>query len=75
MMTETARHTSAILSDTSLIGRVLHTLIGYSDEPSAPQVVTYVTALAVIVVLTKAFGSRPGARRKGTPRGGGVSAN
>ena len=65
MMTETARHTSAILSDTSLIGRVLHTLIGYSDEPSALQVAAYVTTLAVIVVLTKAFGSRRAPAAKG----------
>ncbi len=65
MMTETAWDTSAILSDTSLIGRVLHTLIGYSDEPSALQVVAYVTTLAVIVVLTKAFGSRRASAAKG----------
>ena len=65
MMTETAWDTSAILSDTSLIGRVLHTLIGYSDEPSALQVVAYVTTLAVIVVLTKAFGSRRATTAKG----------
>jgi high-affinity iron transporter len=32
--------TSATLSDTSLFGRVLHTLVGYSDEPSV-QVVVY----------------------------------
>ncbi len=65
MMTETAWDTSAILSDTSLIGRVLHTLIGYSDEPSALQVAAYVTTLAVIVVLTKAFGSRRAPAAKG----------
>jgi high-affinity iron transporter len=33
--------TSATLSDTSLFGRVLHTLVGYSDEPSVLQVVFY----------------------------------
>jgi len=64
MMTETAWDASAILPDTSLVGRLLHTLIVYSDEPSALQVVAYVTTLAVIVVLTRAFGSRgaPGAK-------------
>jgi high-affinity iron transporter len=65
MMTETAWDTSAILSDTSLIGRVLHTLIGYSDEPSTLQVTTYVTTLAVIVAMTKAFGSRRAPAAKG----------
>jgi high-affinity iron transporter len=58
MMTQTAWDTSAILSDTSLFGRVLHTLIGYSDEPSVLQVLVYVLTLAVIVLLTKTFGSR-----------------
>jgi high-affinity iron transporter len=59
MMNETAWDTSAILSDSSLVGRVLHTLIGYSDAPSVLQVVVYVATLAIIVALTKAFGSRP----------------
>jgi high-affinity iron transporter len=58
MMTETAWDTSAVLSDSSLAGRVLHTLIGYSDQPSVLQVVAYATTLVIIVVLTKAFGSR-----------------
>ena len=54
----TAWDTSAILSDTSLFGRVLHTLIGYSDQPSVLQVVVYAATLAIIAVLTKAFGPR-----------------
>ena len=58
MLSQTAWDTSAILSDTSLFGRVLHTLIGYSDQPSVLQVVAYGVTLAVIVVLTKTVGSR-----------------
>jgi high-affinity iron transporter len=54
----TAWDTSAILSDTSLFGRVLHTLIGYSDQPSVLQVLVYAATLAVIAVLTKAFRPR-----------------
>lgn len=60
----TAWDTSAILSDTSLFGRVLHTLIGYSDQPSVLQVVVYAGTLAVIVVLTKTFGPRRTPARK-----------
>jgi high-affinity iron transporter len=56
MMNETAWDTSAVLSDSSLLGRMLHTLIGYSAAPSLLQVVVYVATLAIIVVLTKAFG-------------------
>jgi high-affinity iron transporter len=55
MLSQTAWDTSAILSDTTLVGRVLRTLIGYSDQPSVLQVVVYATTLAIIVVLTKTF--------------------
>ncbi len=52
------KDTSAILSDTSLFGRVLHTLIGYSDQPSVLQVIVYAVTLAAIFALSKAFGPR-----------------
>ena len=71
MLSETAWDTSAILSDTSLFGRVLHTLIGYSDQPSVLQVVVYVLTLAAIIALTKTIGSRraPTAKAKQAPAG------
>ena len=50
-LTATAWDTSAIVSQTSWFGRVLHTLIGYSDQPSEMQVVVYGLMLAVIFVL------------------------
>ncbi|SDR60927.1 high-affinity iron transporter [Rhizobiales bacterium GAS191] len=46
---------SHILSDTSIVGRVLHTLIGYNDHPSAMQGLCYVATLAVIASLMKLF--------------------
>jgi high-affinity iron transporter len=52
---ETAWDTSWILSDSSLLGRGLHTLIGYVDQPTAMQVVVYAATLGVIVVLMKLF--------------------
>ncbi|HXZ15886.1 MAG TPA: FTR1 family protein [Roseiarcus sp.] len=61
---DTAWDTSAFLSDTSLFGRVLHTLIGYSDQPSVLQVVVYLGVLAVIVALTKTVGARRAAPRR-----------
>ena len=54
-LSQTAWDTSAILSDTSLFGRVLHTLIGYSDQPSLMQVVVYGLTLGMIFTLSKAF--------------------
>jgi high-affinity iron transporter len=49
--------TSAILSDRSLLGRVLHTLIGYTDQPSGMQLLVYALTLIMIFGLTKAFKS------------------
>jgi high-affinity iron transporter len=46
---------SSLLSETSIIGRVLHTLIGYSDQPTALQLVTYLATLLVIYALTRGF--------------------
>ena len=49
--------TSSILSDRSLLGRVLHTLIGYTDQPSGMQLLVYGLTLIMIFGLTKAFKS------------------
>ena len=50
---DTAWDTSAILSDTSLFGRVLHTLVGYADQPSVLQVIVYFATLGGILSLSK----------------------
>ncbi len=44
---------SGILSDSSLFGKVLRTLIGYNDRPTGMQVVIYLAILAVTYVLMK----------------------
>ncbi len=69
VLSDTAWDTSAILSDTSLPGRVLRTLIGYSDQPSVMQVVVYFGVLALIVALTKTAGARraPAPKPVGAP--------
>lgn len=46
-------NSSAILSDKSIPGRVLHTLIGYSDRPSQMQLITYIATLAAIFALMR----------------------
>ena len=43
---ETVWDTSWILSDSSFLGRALHTLIGYVDQPTAMQVAVYAGTLA-----------------------------
>jgi high-affinity iron transporter len=63
-LSETAWDTSGILSDTSLFGRVLHTLFGYADQPSVLQVVVYAITLTTIVALSKAMAPRVTPREK-----------
>jgi high-affinity iron transporter len=59
---ETVWNTSWILSDSSLLGRALHTLIGYVDRPTAMQLIAYAATLAVILVLMRLFAVRPAQR-------------
>jgi high-affinity iron transporter len=42
---------SLILPDTSILGRALRTLIGYSDRPTAMELCVYLAVLAVILLL------------------------
>jgi len=58
-LSQTLWDTSAVLPDSSLFGRVLHTLIGYSDQPSALQGVAYVATILTIVVATKLAAPAP----------------
>ncbi len=51
---------SAILSEHSLFGQMLHTLVGYVDRPTGMQLLIYLAALAVIGGLTLAS-RKPGA--------------
>jgi high-affinity iron transporter len=62
---QTVWDTSWILSDSSLLGKALHTLVGYVDQPTAMQLVVYTTTLAVIIVLMKLF-SAPAQQRPRT---------
>jgi high-affinity iron transporter len=46
-----------ILSDSSFLGRALHTLIGYTDQPTEMQLVVYLAILAVTFVLMRFYGA------------------
>jgi len=62
-LTGTMWDTSAILPDSSLLGRVLHTLIGYTDQPSQMQVLVYVVTALVIVIAARFAAPPPRAPR------------
>ncbi|MEJ1938546.1 FTR1 family protein, partial [Nostoc sp. NIES-2111] len=51
--------TSGILSEKSLVGRVLHTLVGYSDQPSELQFLAYAGVALGILVLTRVMAPQP----------------
>ena len=46
-----------LLSDSSFLGRALHTLIGYTDQPTAMQLTVYLTILLVTFVLMRFYGA------------------
>jgi high-affinity iron transporter len=45
--------TSWLLSDSSLVGRMLHVLIGYTDKPTGLQLLAYLATLATIAILMR----------------------
>jgi len=51
-----------LLSDKSIAGRALHTLVGYTDQPTAMQLLVYVAVLLVTVALMRLTGSQQTAR-------------
>jgi high-affinity iron transporter len=64
---QTVWDTSWLLSDSSFLGRALHTLIGYVDQPTAMQLIVYAATLAVIVMLMKLFAASPAQRHHVAP--------
>jgi hypothetical protein len=54
--------TSAVLTEDSVLGKALHTLIGYVSRPDGIQIVLYIATLCTIWLLTRLVGRpvRPG---------------
>ena len=52
----TAWNSSDFLSEGSIAGKVLHTLIGYTSRPTEMQLIAYVATLAMIFTLMRVFG-------------------
>ncbi len=51
--------TSSILAQSSIMGRVLQTLVGYVDHPNGMQVLFYAATLIGIAVLMRLYGNAP----------------
>jgi high-affinity iron transporter len=59
--------TSRFIADDSILGRVLHTLFGYTDRPTELQFLVYLATLALILGLMRVFAPRASPRPRLAP--------
>jgi len=64
VLDQTVWDTSWALSQTSIVGLMLHTLLGYSDQPTAMQLVVYLATIAAMLALMR-FAATPRPRPAG----------
>jgi high-affinity iron transporter len=64
LLDRTVWDTSWLLADDSWIGRIAHTLLGYTDQPTQLQLIVYLVVLATIFGLMRLFAPR----RQAVPR-------
>jgi high-affinity iron transporter len=55
VLTSTLWDTSWLLSEDSLLGRLVHTLVGYTDRPDGAQVAVYLLTVALILGLMRVY--------------------
>lgn len=67
--------TSFLLSDHSLVGSILHTLIGYTAQPAGIQLAFYLATLLVIGSLMRLVGSGPHSGRADPAKAAARSTN
>jgi high-affinity iron transporter len=69
--TGTVWDTSWLIKEDSIAGRLLHTLVGYSEDPNGAQLIAYGATIAVILMLMRLVNHRhQAARRTATPKVG-----
>lgn len=59
VFTDVIWDSSSFLSDGSIAGTTLHTLVGYTAQPTGMQLIVYVATLVVIFTLMRLFGHVP----------------
>jgi high-affinity iron transporter len=57
-------NTSWLLADDSIAGRLLHTLIGYVQEPDGAQLIAYGATIILMLALMRGVSARDAARRQ-----------
>jgi high-affinity iron transporter len=68
ILTTTVWNTAWLLPEDGIVGRLLHTLVGYSDAPDGAQIIAYVAVVAVMLALMKTVG-KPAPRPAPVPAG------
>jgi high-affinity iron transporter len=58
--------TTWLLSEKSIVGRAMHTLIGYTDQPTEMQLLVYLGVLVVTVMLMRLTAPQQNARAAAT---------
>ena len=61
--TSTVWNTSWLIKEDSITGRLLHTLVGYSEAPNGAQLIAYVATIATIMVLMRTVNQKQQAAR------------
>ena len=57
-------NTSWLLPEDKITGRILHTLVGYVQEPDGAQLIAYGLTIALMLLLMRTVSSRDAARRQ-----------
>ncbi|MCW5686192.1 MAG: FTR1 family protein [Pseudolabrys sp.] len=64
ILDRTVWDTSWLLSEGSLVGKLLHTLIGYTERPSEMQLIVYVAVIVAMALLMRVARGTPAPRHK-----------
>ncbi len=72
LLVEPVWDTSWLLADGSIVGRLAHTLVGYTDQPDGLQLLVYAATVATITLLARAV--RAAAAPSSAPSSGPDSA-
>ncbi|MBI1204810.1 MAG: iron permease [Rhodopseudomonas sp.] len=59
VLSSTVWDTSWLLTDGSIVGKLMHTLVGYTERPSALQLVVYIGILLAMALLMRIARYRP----------------
>jgi high-affinity iron transporter len=56
VLSDTVWNTSWLLPEDGIAGRLLHTLVGYSEAPDGAQIIAYLATIAVMLGLMRSVG-------------------